>query len=174
MNGILSMGDVLAYAGTAIGLVGAALAVGFACYASGRGTGAAGEAGAGLLAEQPNMFGKVLIMQVLPGTQGLYGFAISFIVMLRIGVVGSKGVPPANITEGLMYLAGCLAIAVGGYFSAVAQGRVCASGINIIAKKPEESSKAIVSATLVELYALLSFIISFFLVYFIDKIVGLL
>ena len=92
--------------------------------------------------------------------------------MSNIGVLG--GAPPKDTATGLMYLGACLSIAVGGYFSAVAQGRVCAAGVNIIAKKPEESAKAIVSASLVELYALIAFIVSLLLVMNVEKVVELL
>ena len=61
-------------------------------------------------------------------------------------------------------------MALGGLFSAIYQGKVCATGIQIVAKQPEDSSKAIVSASLVELYALLSFIISFLIIINITKI----
>ena len=83
-------------------------------------------------------------------------------VMLNVGILG--GEPVTDAVTGLQYFAACLPIAFGGYFSAKSQGRVCAVGVNLTAKRPEESSKAIVSASLIELYALLGFIVSFLLV----------
>ena len=65
--------------GLALGLLGAALAAALACIGSAKGTGIAGEAGAGLVSEDPSKFGKAMIMQVIPGTQGLYGFVIWFL-----------------------------------------------------------------------------------------------
>ena len=59
--------------GGAIGMLGAGLAVCLAGAGSARGTGLAGEAGTGLLCEDPSKFGKVMILQVIPGTQGLRG-----------------------------------------------------------------------------------------------------
>lgn len=151
--------------------LGASLAIGFAGAGSAKGVGLASEAAAGVIVDDPSKFGRLLVLQLLPGTQGLYGFIISVMVMSDIGVLG--GSPPDNLT-GLMYLGACIAIAVGGYFSAEAQGRVCAAGVNIIAKKPAESSKAIVSASLVELYALIAFIVSLLLVMNVNKVVDLL
>ena len=152
--------------------LGAALAIGVAGTGSARGVGLASEAAAGVTADDPSKFGRLLVLQLLPGTQGLYGFIISIMVMSDIGVLG--GTPPKDAITGLMYFAACLAVAVGGFFSATAQGRVCAAGVNIIAKKPAESAKAIVSASLVELYALIAFIISLLLVMNVNTVVGLL
>ena len=70
--------------GLALGLLGAALAAALACIGSAKGTGIAGEAGAGLVSEDPSKFGKAMIMQVIPGTQGLYGFVIWFLAQSQI------------------------------------------------------------------------------------------
>ena len=59
------------FGGLAIGFLGASLACGLCCAGSAKGCGLAGEAGTGLLSEDPSYFGKVLILQVIPGTQGL-------------------------------------------------------------------------------------------------------
>ncbi|HHW45326.1 MAG TPA: V-type ATP synthase subunit K [Clostridiales bacterium] len=158
--------------GIFIAFLGAALAIGASGVGSARGVGLASEAAAGVVADDPKKFGRLLVLQLLPGTQGLYGFIIAIMVMSNIGILG--GTPPQNIATGLTYFAACLPIAVGGYFSAVSQARVCVSGVNIIAKKPSESAKAIVSASLVELYALISFIASLLLVMNVNKVVGIL
>ena len=152
--------------------LGAALAIGISGAGSSKGVGLASEAASGVIIDDPGKFGRLLVLQLLPGTQGLYGFIISIMVMSNIGVLG--GQPPKDITTGLMYFAACLAVAIGGYLSAVAQGRVCAAGVGIIAKKPAESSKAIVSASLVELYALIAFIVSLLLVMNVETVLALL
>lgn len=143
-------------------ILGAAVAVVFSGMGSSKGVGIASEAAGGVLADDPSKFGKLLVLQLLPGTQGLYGLIVGVMVMLNIGILGGEEVFDA--AQGLEYFAACLPIAFAGYFSARAQGRVCAVGVNLTAKRPEESSKAIVSASLIELYALLGFIVSFLLV----------
>ncbi len=148
--------------GLFIAMLGAAIAVGAAGVGSAKGVGMASEAAAGVITEEPEKFGKLLVLQLLPGTQGLYGLIIGVMVLLNIGILG--GDAPSGIQEGLTYFAACLPMAIGGFFSAVSQGRVCVTGVHIVAKRPDESSKAIVSASLVELYALLAFIVSFLMV----------
>lgn len=148
--------------GMVFALLGAAFAVIFAGMGSSKGVGIASEAAGGVLMDDPSKFGKLLVLQLLPGTQGLYGLIVGVMVLLNVGILGGDLV--TEWTVGLQYFVACLPIAFGGYFSAISQGRVCAVGVNLTAKRPEESSKAIVSASLIELYALLGFIVSFLVV----------
>lgn len=158
--------------GLLFAFLGAAMATGVTGIGSARGVGLASEAASGVIVDDPKKFGRMLVLQLLPGTQGLYGFIISIMVMSNIGVLG--GTPPKDMVTGLIYFVACLAVSIGGFFSAILQGRVCVAGVNIIAKKPAESSKAIVSASLVELYALISFILSLLLVMNVNKVVEML
>ena len=145
--------------GGAIGMLGAGLAVCLAGAGSARGTGLAGEAGTGLLCEDPSKFGKVMILQVIPGTQGLYGLVIGFLCLMRMGVLNGTYVD-MSLQEGLRYFAACMPIAIGGGMSAVAQGRVAAGSINILARQPEHRSKGMVLCIVVEFYAILSLLAS--------------
>ncbi len=139
--------------GLIFALIGSAVAVILAGIGSAKGVGMVAEASAGVVVEDASKFTKLLILQVLPGTQGLYGFVVSIMILLNLNA-------DMSFLTGLLYFIGALPVALGGFFSAIAQARVATSGVNIIAKKPNESGKAITSAALVEFYALLSFIIS--------------
>ena len=79
-----------AFGGLALALLGAGLAAALCAIGSAKGTGMTGEAGAGLLCEDPAKFGKVLILQVIPGTQGLYGLVVWFFALLQMGVFGGN------------------------------------------------------------------------------------
>ena len=148
--------------GAALGMLGAGLAVCLAGAGSARGTGIAGEAGTGLLSEDPSKFGKVMILQVIPGTQGLYGLVIWFFVLFVIGVF-SGGIVPLTVTQGLTIFVSCLPMAMGGYRSAIYQGRVAAASINMAAKQPDDWSKGIILCVVVEFYAILSLLASILL-----------
>ena len=74
--------------GTALAFGGAAIAAGFAGVGSALGVAVAGEAAAGVMSEDPDKFGNVLVLQAIPGTQGIYGLLIAFIILLKIGAVG--------------------------------------------------------------------------------------
>ena len=145
---------LFAHSGLAIGLLGAGLAACLAGAGSGLGTGIAGEAGAGLVTEDPSKFGKVMILQVIPGTQGLYGFVIWFLAF-------SKLVPGMDIGQGFQIMFACLPVGLGGLLSAIAQGKVAAASINILAKKPDDWSKGMILCITVEFYAILSLLVSF-------------
>ena len=123
-----------------------------------------GEAGAGLLTEDPSKFGKVLILQALPGTQGIYGLITAFLIVFKIGILST---PVAlTIGQGAYFLMAALPIGVVGYYSALKQARVAITGVNLIAKRPDEVGKAITSSALVETYAIFALLISLLMVLF--------
>jgi V/A-type H+-transporting ATPase subunit K len=148
--------------GLALALLGAGLAVGLSCVGSAKGTGIAGEAGTGLLSEDPSKSGKVMVLQLLPGTQGLYGMVVFFFAIVKMGLMGGDLSALLNMTtaQGMAYFVACLPMALGGLLSAIAQGRVAAGSINILAKKPDDWSKGLLLCGIVEFYAILSLLAS--------------
>ena len=145
------------FGGTGLAFLGAALAVGLCCIGSAKGTGMVGEAATGVISMAPENFSKCLILQVLPGTQGLYGFVALFIVLGQVGILSGSPVA-VTVSQGLAFFAACLPIMLGGWLSAVFQGRVAAASIGIVAKHPEASTKGIIFCGIVEFYAILSLV----------------
>lgn len=145
-------------------ILGAALAVGLAGIGSAKGVGLTGEAAAGLLSEKTDMFGKVITLQILPGTQGLYGFIVALVLLNKIGIF-SGNVVEITLQQGLSLFAACLPIAITGFFSAIYQGRVAAAGISLIAKQPTMLGKSMTLASIVELYAILTLLVSYLAVF---------
>ena len=144
--------------GTVFALLGAALSTALAGIGSAWGVGVAGQAAAGVVAEDPDQFAKVLILQLLPGTQGIYGLLVSFITLSQIGILG--GTPVQDFKTGMMYLFACLPIALVGLGSGYHQGRTSAASIGIVAKKPDQFGKAMLFPAMVETYAILALLIS--------------
>ena len=155
MNWITSL-----FSGTSLAMLGAAISCFLAGTGSARGCGIAGEAAAGVLTEDPNKFGQTLLLQALPGTQGIYGLIIAFLILLKIGVIGG---PVANLdpSVGMRFLFAGLTMGVVGLTSGIAQGRASAACMGIIAKKPEELGKAMMYPALVETYAVFALLVSF-------------
>ena len=141
-------------------LLGAALAVLMAGMGSAIGVGTAGQAASGVMTEDPSKFAKVLVMQLLPGTQGLYGLLIGFVTLSKIGIIGGGAVQMSAL-QGLEILAACLPIAIVGLVSGKHQGQTAAASIGIIAKRPEQFAKAMLFPAMVETYAILALLISF-------------
>jgi V/A-type H+-transporting ATPase subunit K len=139
-------------------LLGGALASLLAGIGSAKGVGIAGEAAAGVLTEDPSKFSKLLILQALPGTQGIYGLLTWFMILLRSGILA--GNTDISWQRGLAFLVAALPVGLVGLFSAIYQGEVAAAGIQMIAKRPEDQSKAIVLAAMVETYAILALLTS--------------
>ena len=140
-------------------LLGAAVAVLLAGAGSAIGVGVAGQAAAGVVTEDPGKFAKVLILQLLPGTQGIYGLLVGFIVLSKVGLLGG-GAAQISVQTGLMILAACLPIGVVGLISGMHQGKTAVASIGIVAKKPEQFAKSMLFPAMVETYAILALLIS--------------
>ncbi|MHC4417912.1 MAG: V-type ATP synthase subunit K, partial [Planctomycetota bacterium] len=111
-------------------------------------------------------YGQLLLLVVLPGTQGLYGFAMAFVVLYKLNIFGGD-IATISVTNGYQILVACLPVAIAGLLSAIHQGKVCAAGVLMTAKRPEMAFKAgVVYAVMVELYALLGLVITFFILWF--------
>lgn len=150
---------IMSELGIVYALLGAAIAVLFAGAGSAIGVGIAGQAAAGVVTEDPSKFAKVLIMQLLPGTQGIYGLLVGFITLSKIGLLGG-GAADISVTTGLLILAACFPIGFVGLISAKYQGKTSAAAIGIIAKKPDQFGKAMLFPAMVETYAILALLIS--------------
>lgn len=146
--------------GIVYALLGAALAVLLAGAGSAMGVGIAGRAASGVMSEDPSKFAKVLILQLLPGTQGLYGLIIGFVTLSKVGLLGGS-MAEVSVQTGLLILAACLPIGVVGLISGVSQGKTAAAAIGIVAKKPDQFGKAMLFPAMVETYAILALLISF-------------
>ena len=140
-------------------LAGAAIAVILAGMGSAYGVGVAGQAAAGVVPEDPDKFAKVLILQLLPGTQGIYGLLVAFLTLSKVGVLGGN-LADISLSTGLLIFAACLPIGIVGLISARNQGRTAVASIGIIAKKPEQFGKAILFPAMVETYAILALLVS--------------
>ena len=144
--------------------LGAALAAILAGIGSARGVGIVGEAASGLVAEDPSKFGQLILLEALPGTQGIYGLLIAFIILLKVGLLGGDGMVDITVSQGAYILAAALPIGLVGIFSAIAQGKAAASGIMLVGKKPSELAKGIIFAAMVETYAVLALLVSFLMI----------
>ena len=148
-----------AFGGIGLAFLGAALAVGLCCVGSAKGTGMVGEAATGLLSENPEHFSKCLILQVLPGTQGLYGLVIWFFALFTMGAF-SGGIGALSVTNGLTIFVSCIPMALGGWVSPIYQGRVARSATKVVAQMPAERADGLILCGIVEFYAILSLLAS--------------
>ena len=148
------------FSGEFLALIGASVAA-LAGVGSAIGVGIAGEAAAGVVSEDPNKFGQVLLLQALPGTQGIYGLLIAFLIMVKVGLMGGDGMIELTVVQGAGIFAASVPIGIVGIFSGIAQGKAAASGIMLVGKKPSELAKGMLFAAMVETYAVLALLVSF-------------
>jgi V/A-type H+-transporting ATPase subunit K len=139
--------------GLFLAILGATIAVGLAGIGSSIGVGIAGEIASGVISEDPDKFGKCLLLQAIPGTQGIYGFLAAFWVMLKINMLG--GVVPISPITGWQIFMACWPVGINCLISGVYQGRVSVAAIAMVAKKPDEAGKGMIFAAMVETYAIL-------------------
>jgi len=141
--------------GIVIAYLGAAIAMGLAGSGSAIGVGIAGMAGAGVMTEDPEKFGMILLLQAIPGTQGIYGLLAGVWVLIKIGAFSGS---PLVLTfdQGFEIFFSCIPIGLTEFLSAIWQGYASASAIGLIARRPEEIGKAVVIPAMVETYAVLA------------------
>ncbi len=149
--------------GVALAILGASLAVALAGIGSAIGVGMTGEAGSGVTSEKSEIFGKVLLMQALPATQGIYGFLGAFWVLLKIGLLGGE-VAAVTPQIGWQIMLACLPVALGGLFSAIFQGRVSVASLHMIAKDEANAGKGVIMSAMVETYAVLGLLATILLI----------
>jgi V/A-type H+-transporting ATPase subunit K len=147
--------------GLGIAILGFALSAFLAGIGSALGISYVSRVASGVLAEDPTKFGSLFILVALPGTQGFYGFLGAFLGMMKIGVLGNP--VPISLEQGIQLFLSCLPVGIAGFITAILQGKVCAAGAELVAKRPTEAMKAVIYGALVETYAVLGLLATIFL-----------
>lgn len=149
-----------AMAAAALGGVGSALGIRISCSQA-----------AGVMSEKPELFGKLLVLMALPGTQGFYGFITMIFIMYRIGLVLGTLADSLKLTPvigvGLFFVG--LGVGVVQLWSAKYQGETAAASINLVAKRPEEAGRAILLPALVETYAVVALLSGILMTFWLTK-----
>ncbi len=135
-------------------VIGAMLAVMFGGAGSARGIRIAAGQAAGVLSEKPEMFGKLLVLMALPGTQGFYGFIVAIFTATRTGLLAGKLTVTPLMGVALLAVGVCAGVVL--WRSAVYQGEASAAAINLTSRRPEESGRSILMPALVETYAVVA------------------
>lgn len=144
-------------AGFAIGMIGVALCVLLCGVGSAIGLYKTGSAAAGVLGENPKKFGKVLVLVLLPATQGIYGFII--------GIIASSSLAAGmTAVEGWAMLGAVLPMALSGLVTGIFQGKSSANCIYAVGKQDSLGGKLIIYPAMIEFYAILGLIISIMLI----------
>ncbi len=139
--------------GYIIGIIGIALCVLLCGIGSAYGLYKTGGAAAGVLGEDPKKFGKVLVLVLLPATQGIYGFII--------GIIGSSSLVEAmSAAQGWALFGAVMPMAVSGFVTGILQGKSAVNCIYAVGKQESLGGKLIIYPAMIEFYAILGLIIS--------------
>ena len=153
---MLSIGQILAFTAAALSTL-------IAGYGSAKAVGLAGQTSAGVSTENPEVNSKLMVLQILPGTQGIYGFLIAVIILVNTGAL-SGNLKPVDLLQGVMLIVAILPVVVVGYLSAIHQAKVASAGMLMVGQHPDMSGKAITMTVMVETYAVLALLASFLMV----------
>ena len=153
---MLSIGQILAFAAAALSTL-------IAGYGSAKAVGLAGQTSAGVSTENPEVNSKLMVLQILPGTPGIYGFLIAVIILVNTGAL-SGNLKDVDLLQGVMLLVAILPVVVVGYLSAIHQAKVASAGMLMVGQHPDMSGKAITMTVMVETYAVLALLASFLMV----------
>lgn len=153
--------------GRGLAIAGAGLAVGLGCCGSGKGIGIASQAAAGVISEKPDLFGQLLVMLALPGTQGFYGFITAIMIFMQTGLFAGQW--NASVSTGVALFFVGLAVGLALLVSAIWQGEASAAGIALVARRPEESGRALLFPAMVETYAVVALLAGIVTILFITN-----
>jgi len=155
--------DVI-FTGLPLALFGTGLCVGLGCLGAVLGLGIVGEAGTGLMTEDPNKFAQILILQIVPSTNGIYGFVFGMLCMVKLNMFGGEMLA-LTFEEGLLMFGACMPLAVCVTAAAVAQSRIAAGIMSLIAKRPEDFAKGILVAVMVEFFTIVALLVSILMLF---------
>ena len=144
------LGTVIAYIGLALCVVLCGLGSAIALYRT-------GQAGSGVLGDDPKKFSKVLVLVVLPATQGIYGFVLAIVGQSSVGGI-------TTLAQGLSVLFACLPLTVLGFASAMFQSKTAVVSIYTVAKEESLGGKLILFPAMIETYAILGLVISLLMI----------
>jgi len=138
-------------------IIGIFLSIVLAGIGSAKGGAMIAKAATALISEQPEKFGQSLVLYMMSASQGLYGFIIGFLIFVNLG-------DGLTFEIALRCLAAGSIMGIAGFFTAIHQSVAATAGIQILAKKPEHSTKGVLYSAMIETYAIFAFVISVLIV----------
>lgn len=148
---------VVAESGLILALIGALIGAILGGVGSSIGILGAGTTSAGVLSEKPNLFGKLLILTALPGSQGVYGLLIALMILMKVGTFA--GGADVSMEAGKQLLVAGILTGVACLCSGWLQGKVVVAGIGAVARNEKLSANMIVLSALIETYAIFGLLI---------------
>ncbi len=148
------------------------LAMAIAGIASAIGISIGGISAAAVTAEKPEVFSRVLILEMLPMTQTIYAFIASVLLLMGAGLLGGKAsMDLLNPTIGNSAIFVGLLIGLTG-LSAINQGLIASAGITATGRNPSVAGRGIMLAVMPETIAIFGFLVGLLIMVLGLKILG--
>ena len=142
-------------------ILGCALAIGIAGVSSAIGLALAGSSAVAVTAEKPDLFGKLLVLQVLPMTQSVYGLLTAILLMMGAGLLGGGGATISSLAGmGAIWIG--LAVGITG-ISAINQGMVASASISAVGRNPDVAARGIIFTVMPETIAIFGLLVGILL-----------
>ncbi len=148
-----------------IAIFGIIIAMGMTGIASSLALGMTGSAAAGATAEKPENFGKNLVLQILPMTQGVYGLLASILLLMGVGLLGGAAVPVGAAVDpqiGMVAIGIGIVVGLTG-LSAFGQAVTASASIGATARNPEVAGKGIIFSVMPETLAIFGLLVAIFI-----------
>lgn len=133
---VIALGWMGMYGSMALGAIGSII-----------GCSLAGQAAIGAMLETESGYGRYIGISVMPSSQVIYGIVIMFSLQREVSAVNGGALFGIGIMAGLALL-----------YSAIMQGKACASAINAAKAKPEIFGLSLAPAAIVEGFAVFAFV----------------
>lgn len=143
-------------------ILGCALAISIAGISSAIGLALAGSSAIAVTAEKPNLFGKCLVLQVLPMTQSVYGLLTAILLMMGAGLLGGGSETTIGSLAGMGSVWIGLAVGLTG-ISAINQGMVASSSISAVGRNPDVAARGIIFTVMPETIAIFGLLVGILL-----------
>ena len=158
----IEIGRGLCYAG-------AGLAFGLAGSGSAWGIAIAAHQAAGVMREKPELFGRMLVMIALPGTQGFYGFIAAILMMTQTGLIGGGPLKDIPRHRALRSSLSGLEMGLPSLSLRSTRGRPLLRVFPLSARRPEAAGKAILFPAFVETYAVVALLATILFIIFLTQ-----
>ena len=143
-------------------ILGCAIAIGIAGISSAIGLALAGSSAIAVTAEKPNLFGKCLVLQVLPMTQSVYGLLTAILLMMGAGLLGGGEEVLVGSLAGMGAIWIGLAVGLTG-ISAINQGMVASASISAVGRNPDVAARGIIFTVMPETIAIFGLLVGILL-----------
>jgi len=142
-------------------ILGCMLAMGIAGVASAIGLALAGSSAVAVTAEKPELFGKLLVLQVLPMTQSVYGLLTAILLMMGAGLLAGGGTEMTSLMgTGAIWIG--LVVGITG-LSAINQGMVASASIASVGRNPDVAARGIIFTVMPETIAIFGLLVAILL-----------